>query len=205
MFGFSSKSDSKKIFEQMEDGGKIPILTEYKPFKDMVKYVANETMRSLMLEIEEISRQEKDIILNIKNSQKEKSRFAARVLYVSDQLNIQKNPNAQDSLDNLKGDMSILNQVIEQGQSDLRILELQKETLNKKLLKETLDYCYDNINNDEDELGKLLPEIDKLRQELEEKRIRRDDLQNKIEYTYGFIHGLMGAKKTEKMDEEMLI
>lgn len=158
-----------------------------------------------MLEIEEISRQEKDIILNVKNSQKEKSRFAARVLYVSDQLNIQKNPNAQDSLDNLKGDMSILNQVIEQGQSDLRILELQKETLNKKLLKETLDYCYDNINNDEDELGKLLPEIDKLRQELEEKRIRRDDLQNKIEYTYGFIHGLMGAKKTEKMDEEMLI
>ncbi|TRW28768.1 hypothetical protein FL857_01410 [Criibacterium bergeronii] len=204
MFGFSNKSESNKLFERIKKGTVIPMLIDYKPFKEMIKYSINPSMQSLIKYIEDITKEEKAKLLETANLQKEKSRFAAKVLYLSDQLNSHGSRHAGEHLDDIKEKMVEINDKIEQNQIDLSALRVEKENLNLELLRQTLDYCYENINQDEKNLKALLDEIDKIRTELEKKRIVRDTLQKRINSTYGFIHGVMGAKETSKIDEEML-
>lgn len=204
MFGFSNKSESNKLFERIKKGTVIPMLIDYKPFKEMIKYSINPPMQSLIKYIEDITKEEKAKLLETANLQKEKSRFAAKVLYLSDQLNSHGSRHAGEHLDDIKEKMVEINDKIEQNRIDLSALRVEKENLNLELLRQTLDYCYENINQDEKNLKALLDEIDKIRTELEKKRIVRDTLQKRINSTYGFIHGVIGAKETSKIDEEML-
>ena len=189
MKGFKSQSD--KLFEEILEKKIVPMLLEYKPFNDMIKYVRTSQMEDTIKSLREIMTTEKTQVLEANNIHKEKSRLVSNVLYLSNQLN-----NGKKILK--------FNDEIEKRENSIKELLVLKEEQNLQLLRETLSCCYATIKNDEKELDTLLKNIEQLRKELENKRIKRDELQNRIDSTYGFIHGFMGAKETQKIDEHLL-
>ena len=177
----SNNNFSEKSFEEMLSKRVVPMLLEYKPFNDMLKYVSTKQMQTIINELKEIIKDEKKQILDVNNLHKEKSKIAPRVLYLSSQLN-SGNKEAES----------------------IQELLVNKEEKNLELLKETLEISYDIIKKDKSLLDPLLKEIEQMRKDLENKRILRDELQERINLTYSFIHGFMGGKDTEKFDNHML-
>lgn len=49
-----------------------------------------------------------------------------------------------------------------------------------------------------------MEEIEVLRQKLKVDREKRDKLEKRVNSIYGFLHAMVGAKDTEKLDEEFL-
>ena len=199
----SNNNFSEKSFEEMLSKRVVPMLLEYKPFNDMLKYVSTKQMQTIINELKEIVKDEKKQILDVNNLHKEKSKIAPRVLYLSSQLN-SGNKEAERELEKEKNRMLEINNEISNKESSIQELLVNKEEKNLELLKETLEISYDIIKKDKSLLDPLLKEIEQMRKDLENKRILRDELQERINLTYSFIHGFMGGKDTEKFDNHML-
>lgn len=198
----NNKKESEKTFQDIINNKMVPMLLEYPPFKEMIKYVVTNEMNSIIKEIREVEKIEKTKILDVNNLHKEKAKIAPTVLYLSNQLN-SKNSNTARELDDVKDRLLEINTEIVEKEQEIQELLVTKEHMNLDLLRETLSCAYDLIKQDEKTLNPLLKEIEDMRKELENKRILRDKLQARINSTYGFIHGFMGSKETEKIDEQM--
>lgn len=201
MIGFKSQSD--KLFEDILEKKIVPILLEYKPFNEMIKYVSTPQMNVAIQQLRATITDEKKQVLEVNNIHKEKSRLMAKILYLSNQLNTGNN-NVESELEETRNTILELNDEINKREDSIKELLVLKEEQNLQLLRETLNCCYSTIKTDEKELETLLNNIEQARKELENKRIKRDELQNRIDSTYGFIHGFMGAKETQKIDEHLL-
>lgn len=199
-----NKSESDKLFEEIIEKKIVPMLLDYKPFNEMLKYVSTNEMQAHIREIKRISIEEKKQVLEVNNLHKEKARIAKQVLYISNQLNAKGRNEMEDELVDSRNRIIQINEEIDERENSIQELLVQKEEENLNLLRETLSCSYNTIKNDEKELTNLLKEIEELRKVLENKRIQRDELQGRIDSTYGFIHGFMGAKETQKIDEQFL-
>jgi hypothetical protein len=198
-----SKNQSEKAFEEIIEKRIVPMLTEYQPFNDLMKYISSEDIKTSIENIKKLIMEERKQVLEVNNLHKEKAKIAPKVLYLSGQIN-SGNKSAEKEMDNVKERMLEINEEIEKKEIQIQEILVNKEKENLELLKKTLNESYDIINNDEKKLYPLLDEIELMRKELEDKRILRDRLQSRINSTYSFIHGFMGGKETERFDEHML-
>ena len=198
-----SKNQSEKAFEEIIEKRIVPMLTEYQPFNDIMKYISSEDIKTSIENIKKLIMEERKQVLEVNNLHKEKAKIAPKVLYLSGQIN-SGNKSAEKEMDNVKERMLEINEEIEKKEIQIQEILVNKEKENLELLKKTLNESYDIINNDEKKLYPLLDEIELMRKELEDKRILRDKLQSRINSTYSFIHGFMGGKETERFDEHML-
>jgi hypothetical protein len=198
-----SKNQSEKAFEEIIEKRIVPMLTEYQPFNDLMKYISSEDIKTSIENIKKLIMEERKQVLEVNNLHKEKAKIAPKVLYLSGQIN-SGNESAEKEMDNVKERMLEINEEIEKKEIQIQEILVNKEKENLELLKKTLNESYDIINNDEKKLYPLLDEIELMRKELEDKRILRDKLQSRINSTYSFIHGFMGGKETERFDEHML-
>ena len=198
-----SKNQSEKAIEEIIEKRIVPMLTEYQPFNDLMKYISSEDIKTSIENIKKLIMEERKQVLEVNNLHKEKAKIAPKVLYLSGQIN-SGNKSAEKEMDNVKERMLEINEEIEKKEIQIQEILVNKEKENLELLKKTLNESYDIINNDEKKLYPLLDEIELMRKELEDKRILRDRLQSRINSTYSFIHGFMGGKETERFDEHML-
>ena len=198
-----SKNQSEKAFEEIIEKRIVPMLTEYQPFNDLMKYISSEDIKTSIENIKKLIMEERKQVLEVNNLHKEKAKIAPKVLYLSGQIN-SGNKSAEKEMDNVKERMLEINEEIEKKEIQIQEILVNKEKEKLELLKKTLNESYDIINNDEKKLYPLLDEIELMRKELEDKRILRDKLQSRINSTYSFIHGFMGGKETERFDEHML-
>ena len=198
-----SKNQSEKAFKEIIEKRVVPMLTEYQPFNELMKYISCEEIQTSIDNIKKLIKEEKTQVLEVNNLHKEKAKIAPIVLYLSGQIN-SGNKSAEKEMDKIKERMLEINEEIEKKEIEIQEILVNKEKENIELLRKTLNESYDIINNDEKKLYPLLDEIEVMRKELEDKRILRDNLQGRINSTYSFIHGFMGGKETEKFDEHML-
>lgn len=195
---------TSSIFDQLLNKKIVPILVDYEPFKELLKYGTSKKMDDLIERLDKLIFIEKDHILTIKNLNKEKKRTTAKVLYYSGQVNSDSGTEADmKKLEQERKIINETNQEIDERREKMEEILVEKEQLNLELLKETVSYCYNRMEKDEKELDIILEDIEKIRKELEVKRIKRDELEDRVNSTYSFIHSLLGSNATQKIDSKL--
>ena len=195
---------TQDIFQDILSKKRVPLLLNYAPYQSMIKYGQSSKMKDISNEIKAIIEVEKKHILEGNTLHKEKSRITANVLYISNELNSQNNKNKKKKLEEQRLRMEEIREEIKNREDEIQDIIMEKEEKNLELLKETIDYAYEFMKKDEAELKKVLEEIEVLRQKLKVDREKRDKLEKRVNSIYGFLHAMVGAKDTEKLDEEFL-
>lgn len=195
---------NENIFDEILSKTRVPLLITYPPYRDMIKYGQSSKMSELTTEINEVIKEEKAHILEVNSLHKEKSRITASVLYLSNEINTNDKKGLEKELGSHKNRMEEVREDIKKREDNIQHIILLKEDLNLDLLKATITYAYEFMKKDQQELQKLLLEIEKLRQKLKQDREKRDKLEKRINSIYGFLHSIVGAKETERFDEEFL-
>ncbi len=195
---------TQDIFQDILSKKRVPILLSYAPYQSMIKYGQSNKMRDISNQIKELIATEKKHILEVNTLHKEKSRITANVLYISNELNSQNNLGMEKRLEEQRLRMEEVREEIKNREDEIQDIIMEKEEKNLELLKETIDYAYEYMKKDEVELKKVLEEIEILRQKLKVDREKRDKLEKRVNSIYGFLHAMVGAKDTEKLDEEFL-
>ena len=195
---------TQDIFQDILSKKRVPLLLNYAPYQSMIKYGQSSKMKDISNEIKAIIEVEKKHILEVNTLHKEKSRITANVLYISNELNSQNNLGMEKRLEEQRLRMEEIREEIKNREDGIQDIIMEKEEKNLELLKETIDYAYEYMKKDEAELKKVLEEIEVLRQKLKVDREKRDKLEKRVNSIYGFLHAMVGAKDTEKLDEEFL-
>ena len=81
--------------------------------------------------------------------------------------------------------------------------ELEREIgeSNLALLDEAVSYLYTNMKKSQTRVAELETQITEMREAIKERIIERSDLENTVKETYNFLHGLLGAKQIESLDD----
>ena len=195
---------TQDIFQDILSKKRVPLLLNYAPYQSMIKYGQSSKMKEISNEIKALMEVEKKHILEVNTLHKEKSRITANVLYISNELNSQNNLGMEKRLEEQRLRMEEIREEIKNREDGIQDIIMEKEEKNLELLKETIDYAYEFMKKDEAELKKVLEEIEVLRQKLKVDREKRDKLEKRVNSIYGFLHAMVGAKDTEKLDEEFL-
>lgn len=199
---FKPKKKDEQRFDLSRIGPKVPILLSYEPFKKVIRHGSNPKIKKEMQILSGMIEEEKKHILEVNSLHKEKSRITASILYLSNQLNQKESRTSERELEMRRNRMKEIIEDIRGREAAIQELRLRQEEQNLVLLGETVEYAYEKMKRDEKELEALLREIEKLRDKLRADREQRDQLKGRLDSLYGFMHALMGAKETEKLDTE---
>ena len=195
---------TQDVFQEILSNKHVHLLLNYAPYQSMIKYGQSNKMKEISNQMKELIVIEKKQILEVNSLHKEKSRITANVLYISNEINSQNNLSMEGKLEEQRLRMEQVRQEIKDRENQIQDIVMEKEEMNIDLLKETIDYAYEFMKKDGVELKKVLEEIEVLRQKLKVDREKRDKLEKRVNSIYGFLHGMVGAKDTEKLDEEFL-
>lgn len=193
---------TQDMFQDILSNKRVPMLLSYAPYQTMIKYGQSNKMRDISNQIKELIILEKKHILEVNTLHREKSRITANVLYISNEINSENNLSMDGKLEEQKLRMEVIRKEINDREEEIQDILMEKEERNIDLLRETIDYAYEFMKKDEVELKKVLEEIEILRQKLKIDREKRDKLEKRVNSIYGFLHGIVGAKDTERLDEE---
>lgn len=199
---FKSKKKNEARFEDIFSNAKVPILLNFEPFKNVVKYASTPKIKKEMKVLQDMIHEEKQHILEVNSLHKEKSRITASILYLSNQINQKGNHDSVKELEKRKNRMQEIIADIQSREKTIQDLRDRQEEQNLVLLRDTVEYAYDTMKRDEQDLEVLFKEIEKQREQLRKDREKRDALKLRLDSMYGFMHSMMGAKDTEKFDSE---
>ncbi|WP_099190029.1 coiled-coil domain-containing protein [Tepidibacter mesophilus] len=192
------------LIEQIVKKNKVPILVEYEPFKQLIKRESNDSISKQIKELNELIKEKKIMEKQLKDIQGKKPKLMAKIIYISNELNENQNIKAEKELDTLKQEMEDINNNIDMIFEKLEDMPMLIKEKNLDLLRETVKYSYERINKGQSNLSDVNTKISKLRKELDELRVQKEDVEEKVNTTYHFIHSILGHKDMEKLDDKFL-
>lgn len=192
------------IDEDILRKNKIPLLYKDPNWLELFGEVEDAKIRDIKISLEEKVSRENEIISLIKDYQAEKLQCMKMILGVSDSINNDNKIKNIKLLDEYKDKIKSINNEIDNLKFESEAMPKEIRELNLNLLKETIRFGYDELNEKEDTLKEALEEIDILRGKLKELIKIKYDYGEWINKTYTFFHGLLGSEIIEKIDQERL-
>lgn len=201
---FGNDKLDMNLIEEIVKKNKVPILVQYEPFKELIKRGSNDLISKQIKELNELIKEKSTIEKQLLDLQSKKPKLMAKIIYISNELNENKNIKAEKELDKLKQEMEDINNNIDMIFEKLEGMPKIIKEKNLVLLRETVKHSYERINKGESSLSDVNDKITKLRKELNELRVQKEKEEEKVNSTYHFIHAILGHKDMEKLDNKFL-
>ncbi|CAH2215001.1 coiled-coil domain-containing protein [Tepidibacter aestuarii] len=201
---FGNNKLDMNLIEKIVKKNKVPILTQYEPFKELIKMETNESISRKVKELNDLIKERKAMEKQLLDMQGKKPKLMAKIIYISNELNENKNIKAEQELDKLKQEMEEINNSIDMIFEKLEDRPILIKEKNLELLRETVKHSYEKINKGESNLSEVNAKVAKLRKELDDLRVQKEDIEETVNSTYHFIHAILGHKDMEKLDGKLL-
>lgn len=201
---FGNNKLDMNLIEETVKKNKVPILVQYDPFKELIKMESNDSISKQVKELNALIKEKNTIEKQLLDLQSKKPKLMAKIIYMSNEVNENKNIKAEQELDRLKQEMEDINNNIDMIFEKLEDIPMLIKEKNLNLLRETVKHSYERINKGELNLSDVNEKIAELRKELDELRIKKEKEEERVNSTYQFIHAILGHKDMEKLDSKFL-
>lgn len=177
-------------------GKKIPILTlDHKWHRLFTQIDTNSDIKKLEEELNELLKQQGKINTETKELKKLKQKLMEELVASS----MDENQN-EEEIEKKKQLIDECNAKLDAYQEDNLDLPARINEINKKLMLETMEVCYDDIRDGTTEIDEISKWIDEMRVELKKKVIRKQEKQQRIQDLYTYMHDIFGAEVIELFD-----
>ncbi len=182
----------------------IPILIKDKAWRNLFQNVKDKDIKNTQKELKELLKEQKRVNAEIKKFKKKKKKTMAEILNMSHRVNNKDDQSYVDKLDEYQNELIDINDKLEELYFQCDTLPTKTRKANYNLLNATVKFAYKELKSDGKVLKFANEEIDKLRERLKQLIEKKNDYEEKINETYSFLHGILGAKEMEKLDNSML-
>lgn len=197
--GRKENSEKKEAFENALLGKKIPILTLdnkwYRLLDEMGKQsvkVQEEKLNSLLKRQGKLNTETKDI-------KRLKKKLMNDIVSMVDEAE-QGNTYLEEKIQEHKRLIEECNEKLEAYQDELRDIPREIDQINLQLMLITMDYCYDIMHNNSDEIQKIADWVTEVRIELKKQLIRKQEMEKKNQDIYAYMHDVFGADVVNLFD-----
>ena len=183
---------------------RIPILVMDQNWLKLFGDIKYKNLQYLKEELNELIKKEGKLKEKYYAFQREKTHAMKMILGISDAINNESKDIDPKLLDEYKSKIEKANEELEEITFQLETIPQEIREVNFQLLEITVDYGYKELKTREKKLNETVEELDKLRERLRELINKKHDYEEWIDSTYSFLHGMLGSKEMEKLDEEIL-
>jgi DNA repair exonuclease SbcCD ATPase subunit len=93
-----------------------------------------------------------------------------------------------------------INEKIDQYMNELGDLPYQIKEANEALMAASVQICYKRLEQNNQELDEVTDEVNKLRAQIKEKQLIKQDLEERNSMIYTYMHDIFGAEITDMLD-----
>lgn len=194
-----SKSDEK--FEEALKSKRIPILTIDKKFHDLLDVLnASSIMNDKVNELNDLLKIQGQANNDIKSIKKIKMQLMQEIVDNTDS----NSGLSQAEIDKKAADNSRLieecNEKIADCEDKLLDIPKQIDTVNRELMLELMDYCYDTMKSNERNIDEIAKWITKVRIELKKQLVHKIDMETSNQKIYEYMHDIFGSEVIDVFD-----
>lgn len=183
---------------------KIPLLIEDENWIKLFGETKNRNIQNIKEELSELVEEERELNRKEMTLQREKVHAMKMILGVSDAVNNENKLHNVGLLDEYKEKIEGINQELEEITFQLETIPQDIRELNFNLLKATVFYGYKDLKSKQKKLAQVVDELDSIRERMKYLINEKYDYEEWIDSTYSFLHGMLGSKEMEKLDEKIL-
>lgn len=196
------KKNNLDLLKNIVNSGNIPKLINYEPWLKLYKISSSEEMKNLYEQLKLLTQEIRDLKVKIPKIRDSKRTNMAKIVLLSQKVNEENNRFAEMELDKIRVEMDQMNEELDILEERFDVIFEEEKIINLELLKKTIEHIYSNMNEDKQEVKQINSEIEKLRLELNRLRVEKEELDNKIQTLYGFLHGMLNSKDIDKLDKD---
>ncbi len=193
-------ADKEKRFESALGQKKIPVLTIDKKYLDLVAAVgSNSYMEELEGKLNELLKAQGKANTEIKDIKKLKAKLMQEIVENADNSSISEKEKEKKAEENTRL-IKECNEKIEKYEDDILDLPHEIDEVNRALMVELMDNCYDVMKSNEADIEETAKWITQIRIELKKRLVKKQDMELKNQSIYAYMHDIFGAEVIEIFD-----
>lgn len=192
-----SEDDFKKALE----GKKIPILTLDNTWHRLFTQTdPTPEIAELEEELNNLLKQQGKINTQTKEIRALKKKLMDEIVSLMDEISNGNSKKAQKKLDENKRLIEECNQKLEENGDEGYDLPAKIDETNYRLMLKTMEVCYEQIQDNNEEIEEISKWVNEIRVELKKKVVRKQQKINRNQNFYTYMHNIFGADVIDIFD-----
>lgn len=193
--------NKSEVYEQALAGKKVPVLTLDNKWYKLFRNLADEPqLKALETQLNELVQRQGQLNVDCKNIRKLKKKLMEEIVPMANQLEQSYNKNVEKKLDENKRLIEECNEKFEEYQNELLDLPEEIERVNHALMLATMEYCYDNMQENTRQIVEIAQWVKYIRIELKKNLVRKQEMEYQNRQIYSYMHDLFGADVIDIFD-----
>jgi len=192
----------EEAYERALAGKKIPVLTLdnkwYKLFPNLNDYPK---VMKLARSLNDLLKRQGKLNTETKEIKNLKKKLMQEIVPMADEL--EQNPSdktLEKKLDDNKRLIEECNQKLEGYEDELLEIPVQIEQANRELMLATMEYCYERMQSNTEDIVEIAKWVAAIREELKANLVKKQEMELYNKQMYSYMHDIFGANVIELFD-----
>ena len=192
----------EEAYERALVGKKIPVLTLdnkwYKLFPNLNDYPK---VMKLARSLNDLLKRQGKLNTETKEIKNLKKKLMQEIVPMADEL--EQNPSdktLEKKLDDNKRLIEECNQKLEGYEDELLEIPVQIEQANRELMLATMEYCYERMRSNTEDIVEIAKWVAAIREELKANLVKKQEMELYNKQMYSYMHDIFGANVIELFD-----
>lgn len=190
----------KKEFSEALRGKRIPILTLDNKWYKLLDEEARRALSGTEEQLNELLKRQGKLNTETKSIKKLKKKLMNEIVAMAEEAEQTGSKEIAKKLEQHKRLVEECNERLESHRDELLELPREIERLNLQLMLATMDYSYDAMKENEEEIARITDWVTEVRIELKKRLIKKQEMEQQNHRIYSYMHDVFGADVVNMFD-----
>ena len=191
--------DKQKRFEEALGGKRVPVLTLDSKWYRLLDALGRDAAKEYENQLNSLLRRQGKLNAEIKDVKKLKKKLMNDMLPMVEEAN-EGGGDMEAKIEEQKRLIEDCNTKIDEHEDELKDIPIAIGQINQQLMLVTMEYCYETMQKNTDEISVLEDWVKEIRIELKKKLIRKQEMEQKNHEIYSYMHDIFGAEVIDLFD-----
>lgn len=197
----ADKSRQEKFSEALL-GKNIPILTLDNKWYRLLDEGGRAMVKDLEEELNALLKRQGKLNTETKEIRRLKKKLMNDIVTKVDELSQSNNSKLEKEIEDNKRLIAECNEKLESYQEELIDLPRAIDQINIKLMLFTMEYCYDTMRDNEEQINAIAEWVAQVRVELKKNLVRKQEMEYKNQEIYAYMNDVFGAEVMDLFDAQ---
>lgn len=198
--GRKDSQQKQESFENALLGKKIPVLTLDNKWYRLLDEIGKETVKELENQLNDLLKKQGKLNTEVKDIRRLKKKLMNEIVPMVDEMEKKETKALEKKIQEHKRLIEECNEKMEHYQEELKMLPEQIENVNRQLMLITMEYCYDTMQENTENIKSIATWVKEIRIELKKRLIRKQEMETQNQNIYSYMHDIFGAEVVNLFD-----
>ena len=192
--------NKQDAFSEALLGKKIPVLTLDSKWYRLLDALGRETVKDLENQLNALLKRQGKLTNEVKDIKKLKKKLIGEIVPMVNEVEQKPSKKLEKQIEDHKRLVEECNEKIESYQEELMELPREIDRINGKLMLITMEYCYDALKDNTEQIQEISDWVTKVRIELKKNLIRKQEMEQRNHNIYTYMNDIFGADVVNLFD-----